>query len=151
MRIAAAARSAAIALVTACAMCLPAGAQTWPDKPIKLVVNFPPGGVADTLARGIGPSLSEALKGDKDDPVAGPIMEFRIVDSVKSVDDPKVTHTSASVKRDKITVPGVLTAQIPLVAPVRERVVEFGRSGPGDSGGAARVAPRSRYFRHERP
>jgi tripartite-type tricarboxylate transporter receptor subunit TctC len=53
---------AAVALVVACALCIHASAQTWPDKPIKLIVNFPPGGVADTLARGIGPSLSETLK-----------------------------------------------------------------------------------------
>jgi len=62
MRIAAAASRAALALVTVCALCVPASAQTWPDKPIKLIVNFPPGGVADTLARSIGPGLSEALK-----------------------------------------------------------------------------------------
>jgi len=34
---------------------------------------------------------------------------------------------------DKSQVPAVLTEQIPIVAPVRTRVVEFGRSGPGDS------------------
>ena len=82
-------------------------------------------------------SLSEALKGDKDDPVAGRhhgVPHRRT--PCKSVDDPAVTHTSVSVKRDKIVVPNVLTALIPIVAPVRERVVEFGRSGPGDSRGA---------------
>jgi tripartite-type tricarboxylate transporter receptor subunit TctC len=62
MRIAAAASRAAVAVLFACALCNPASAQTWPDKPIKLIVNFPPGGVADTLARNIGPGLSEALK-----------------------------------------------------------------------------------------
>ena len=62
MRIARAASHAAVALVLACALCVSASAQSWPDKPIKLVVNFPPGGVADTLARSIGPGLSEALK-----------------------------------------------------------------------------------------
>ncbi|CAN7263511.1 hypothetical protein D9M68_36590 [compost metagenome] len=43
-------------------MSAPAAAQPWPDKPIRLVVNFPAGGAADTLARGISPGLSEALK-----------------------------------------------------------------------------------------
>ena len=62
MRIASAGTGAAVALIVACALCIPASAQTWPDKPIKLIVNFPPGGVADTLARNIGPSLSEAVK-----------------------------------------------------------------------------------------
>lgn len=36
-------------------------AQTWPSKPIKVVVNFPPGGAADQIARVIGQPLSEAL------------------------------------------------------------------------------------------
>lgn len=36
-------------------------AQTWPSKPIKLVVCFPPGNAADVLARAIGPLLSERL------------------------------------------------------------------------------------------
>ncbi|NDF64361.1 MAG: tripartite tricarboxylate transporter substrate binding protein, partial [Betaproteobacteria bacterium] len=36
-------------------------AQPWPAKPIKVVVNFPPGGAADQIARVIGQPLSEAL------------------------------------------------------------------------------------------
>lgn len=35
--------------------------QAWPNKPIRVVVNFPPGGAADQLARSIGQPLSEAL------------------------------------------------------------------------------------------
>ena len=38
-----------------------APAQTWPDKPIRLVVSFAPGGVHDTLARVLQPRLTEAL------------------------------------------------------------------------------------------
>ena len=38
-----------------------AQAQTWPDKPLKLVVSFAPGGVHDTLARVLQPRLTEAL------------------------------------------------------------------------------------------
>jgi tripartite-type tricarboxylate transporter receptor subunit TctC len=38
-----------------------AHAQSWPAKPIRIVVNFPAGGAADTLARAIGQPLSEAL------------------------------------------------------------------------------------------
>jgi tripartite-type tricarboxylate transporter receptor subunit TctC len=39
----------------------PIHAQTWPDKPIKLVISFAPGGVHDTLARVLQPRLIEAL------------------------------------------------------------------------------------------
>ncbi len=35
--------------------------QAWPAKPIRVIVNFPPGGAADQLARMIGQPLSEAL------------------------------------------------------------------------------------------
>jgi tripartite-type tricarboxylate transporter receptor subunit TctC len=38
-----------------------AWAQTYPAKPIRLVVNFPPGGVNDVTARVIAPPLSKAL------------------------------------------------------------------------------------------
>ena len=50
------------ALAPAQAQTLSAGArQAWPDRPIKLVVSFAPGGVHDTLARVLQPRLTEAL------------------------------------------------------------------------------------------
>lgn len=36
-------------------------AQAWPTKPIRLIVNFPPGGAADQIARAISLPLQEAL------------------------------------------------------------------------------------------
>jgi tripartite-type tricarboxylate transporter receptor subunit TctC len=44
---------------------LPAGAlaeSAWPDKPITMIVPFPPGGVADTVARPVAEALSRELK-----------------------------------------------------------------------------------------
>jgi FtsP/CotA-like multicopper oxidase with cupredoxin domain len=80
-------------------------------------------------------SLGQALAGDRDDPAIGAIMEFRVVSSVPSVDAPGAVLTIANScgVNDKSQVPTVLTEQIPVVAPVRTRLVEFGRSGKGDS------------------
>ncbi|HVE49214.1 MAG TPA: tripartite tricarboxylate transporter substrate binding protein [Casimicrobiaceae bacterium] len=48
--------------IFACAIAMPALAQDWPAKPVRIVVNFPPGGAADVLARALGTELSETLK-----------------------------------------------------------------------------------------
>jgi tripartite-type tricarboxylate transporter receptor subunit TctC len=40
---------------------LAAGAQTWPTKPVKFVVPYPPGGSTDPMARLIGAKLSDSL------------------------------------------------------------------------------------------
>ena len=43
-------------------MSLTAAAQAYPDKPIRIVVGFPPGGGSDLMARSVGDRLSTVLK-----------------------------------------------------------------------------------------
>jgi tripartite-type tricarboxylate transporter receptor subunit TctC len=57
-------RRVLLAIALAAGAMLPAAhAQTaaWPNKPLRVIVNFPPGGAADQLARAIGVPLAEAL------------------------------------------------------------------------------------------
>ena len=52
---------APLLLAAASLLCGPVLAQAWPSKPLRIVVNFPPGGAADQIARVVGQPLQEAL------------------------------------------------------------------------------------------
>jgi tripartite-type tricarboxylate transporter receptor subunit TctC len=52
------ARLAAIAATLACSLAL---AQGYPNKPVRIVVTYPPGGGADLMARLIAPKMGESL------------------------------------------------------------------------------------------
>ena len=56
-------RTALYRLIAAAATCLGLGAfaQAWPNKPIRFIVPFAAGGVADVVTRAVTPKLSEAL------------------------------------------------------------------------------------------
>ena len=57
-------RRALQGLVSALLLLLSAGfaaAQTWPARPVRVVVPFPPGGVVDTVARQVSAKMSESM------------------------------------------------------------------------------------------
>jgi tripartite-type tricarboxylate transporter receptor subunit TctC len=55
-------QAAAATLLAATSMFAFAQGGTFPSKPITIVVPFPPGGVTDQLARGVGQKVAESLK-----------------------------------------------------------------------------------------
>src|SRR5262245_25507441 len=50
-----------LAALTALAFAAPASAQTYPSRPVTLVVPFPPGGSTSIVARIVADKMSEAL------------------------------------------------------------------------------------------
>jgi tripartite-type tricarboxylate transporter receptor subunit TctC len=50
-----------VTLLAALALAAPAPAQTYPTRPIKLLVSYPPGGASDLIARMFGDGLSRRL------------------------------------------------------------------------------------------
>ncbi len=52
----------AIAIVTLLAGCATLAEAAWPEKPLQLIVAYPPGGLTDALARAVAKPLGERLK-----------------------------------------------------------------------------------------
>jgi len=52
----------AIALIFATLLATPGLTQEYPQRPIRFVVGFPPGGMADLMARSLGSKLTNALE-----------------------------------------------------------------------------------------
>src|SRR5438445_3906270 len=59
--------TARLILALSCALlstlAVPAQAKDYPDRPVKIVVPYPPAGAVDAMARIIAPKLAEALGG----------------------------------------------------------------------------------------
>jgi tripartite-type tricarboxylate transporter receptor subunit TctC len=53
--------TAALAVVIAAACLSPAVAQNYPNKPVRIMARFPPGGLVDVLARALGDEMSKSL------------------------------------------------------------------------------------------
>ena len=49
-----------LALLAACPAAYAAGAEDYPNRPVRMIVGFPPGGGTDIMARIIAPKLTEA-------------------------------------------------------------------------------------------
>lgn len=50
-----------LAVPLLCALCIPAAAQNYPARPVRIVVGFPPGGGVDATARVVAQALSQDL------------------------------------------------------------------------------------------
>jgi tripartite-type tricarboxylate transporter receptor subunit TctC len=55
-------RKALLLAAALCALAMPAGAQSWPERTVRLVVPYPPGGNVDGAARIIANKLQEKLR-----------------------------------------------------------------------------------------
>ncbi len=53
----------ALVIAVACTLAAPAAAQTWPVRPVRIIVPFAPGGGVDTVTRFLAQKLSEQTGG----------------------------------------------------------------------------------------
>ncbi len=128
-------------------------AQSWPVKPIRLVVNFPPGGATDVVARAFAPRLGEALRQSiviDNRPGAGGNIGLEMV--AKSAPDgytllksaagaivigPHLYKLSIDVEKDLVPVaPTMLTTLLLVVRPTLPvhslaELIAYARANPG--------------------
>ena len=50
-----------LAIIAGALLVLPAAAQNYPVKPVRIVVPYPPGGIGDTVTRALAQGLGEQL------------------------------------------------------------------------------------------
>jgi FtsP/CotA-like multicopper oxidase with cupredoxin domain len=79
--------------------------------------------------------VKKAWRRNSDDPAVGPLLEFRVVSSMQSVDVPGYYYYDGMANLDRSVVPPVLTEQIPIEEPVRTREIEFKRNSDGPNDG----------------
>src|SRR6478672_1928038 len=86
-----------------------ASAQDFPNKPIKLIVQFPPGGPTDIIARVVGQRMSELMK----EPV--------VIDNRGGQGGVLGTDAVAKAAPDGYTI-GIVSASSLVINPTMERV-----------------------------
>ncbi len=88
-----------LAFAMACSGTASAHAQAYPARPVRIVVAFAPGGIADTIARGVGQKLAERYAQTvviDNRPGAGGILASRIVTHATPDGYTLLVHTSAA-------------------------------------------------------
>ena len=98
-------------IILAALTVFPAGAQTFPSKPVRIVVGFTPGGGVDIAARTLAPKLSELIGQPvivENKPGAGTNIANDFV--AKSAPDGATQHLSAELLKLKT---GISIAHIP--------------------------------------
>jgi tripartite-type tricarboxylate transporter receptor subunit TctC len=125
------ARGLGLIVAAVAAIATPATAQTWPDKPVRIVVPFGPGGPADIYARILGQQLTEVFKQQfivDDKPGAGAIIGTDVVakaaadgytllmmSNTHTTNETLFTHKSYQLLRDLAPVTPVNSSDLVMV------------------------------------
>ena len=135
------------------AFAVPATAQVWPDKPVRIVVPFGPGGPADVYARILGQELTEVFKQQfivDDKPGAGAIIGTDVVakaapdgytllmmSNTHTTNETLFTHKSYVLLRDLAPVTPVNSSDLVMVvspslkAKTMKELIALAKAEPG--------------------